>query len=110
MSYFAKVLDGQVKQTIVATREYMENRFVDDSPGHWIEYFKDGGSRVNPASIGGTYNSEHDVFINPKPYESWILNETTWEWECPVALPEDGLEVPYIWNEETQSWDAVETE
>ena len=59
--------------------------------------------RKNHASIGMTYDEDRDAFIPPKPYNSWTLNETTCQWEAPVAKPEDGQE--YIWNEETQQWD-----
>lgn len=36
-----------------------------------------------------------------KPYPSWILNETTSEWEAPVPKPQDGN---YTWNEQAGSW------
>ena len=58
--------------------------------------------RKNHAGIGFTYDSERDAFIPPKPYNSWILNEQTCNWEAPVAYPTDGQR--YYWNEETQSW------
>ena len=31
----------------------------------------------NLASVGFTYDSSRDAFIEPKPYNSWTLNETT---------------------------------
>jgi hypothetical protein len=58
--------------------------------------------RKNHAGIGYTYDSQRDAFIPPKTYNSWILNETTCNWEAPVAYPTDGQ--LYYWNEETQSW------
>ena len=58
--------------------------------------------RKNHAGIGYTYNSELDAFIPPKPYNSWVLNESTCNWEAPIAYPNDGQR--YNWNEETQSW------
>ena len=77
----------------------------------------DGGTpfRGNYAGIGYTYNEVNDVFIAPKPveYDSFILNESTWSWEAPVAMPElteeeEAAGSYYQWNEETQSWDLVE--
>ena len=62
--------------------------------------------RKNHAGIGYTYDEDKDVFISPKPYNSWILNETTCQWEAPVAYPNDGER--YEWNEETQQWDLNE--
>ena len=59
-------------------------------------YNSDGGShklggtafRKNHAGIGGRYDSDRDAFVAKKPYPSWILNETTCQWEAPIALPD----------------------
>jgi len=75
--------------------------------------------RKNFAGIGYTYDEDRDAFIPPKPYPSWILNETTCFWESPVVKPEtftqnsideDGNPIPdnYIWNETNQTWDLVD--
>jgi len=58
--------------------------------------------RKNYAGKGYTYDSTRDAFISPKPYNSWVLNEDTCQWNSPVPRPEDGK--GYVWNEETQSW------
>ena len=58
--------------------------------------------RKNHAGIGYTYDSQRDAFISPKPFNSWVLNENTCQWEAPIAYPNDGQR--YKWNEETQSW------
>ena len=62
--------------------------------------------RKNHASIGYTYDEDRDAFIPPKPYNSWILNETTCNWDSPVAYPTDDNK--YSWNESTLTWDIVE--
>ena len=59
--------------------------------------------RKNYAGIGYTYDENKDAFIPPKPFNSWVLNETTCQWESPVAMPQDGK--LYNWNEQNQSWD-----
>jgi len=75
--------------------------------------------RKNHAGIGYTYDEDRDAFIPPKPFPSWILNETTCFWEAPVVKPEtftqnliDENENPipddYNWNETNQTWDLVE--
>jgi hypothetical protein len=64
--------------------------------------------RKNYAGLDYTYDEDRDAFIPPKPYNSWVLNETTCLWVAPVAMPEDSEEVHYVWNEETQSWDIPE--
>ena len=61
--------------------------------------------RKNHAAIGHTYDEDRDAFIPKKPFASWTLNETTCQWEPPVAKPIDNNY--YIWNEETQQWDLI---
>jgi len=62
--------------------------------------------RKNHASIGYTYDEDKDAFIPKKPFNSWVLNETTCLWEAPVAYPNDGQR--YKWNETIQNWELVE--
>jgi len=57
--------------------------------------------RKNFAGIGFTYDEIRDVFIPPKPFNSWILNEETCLWESPIPRPSEGFSQ---WNEETLSW------
>lgn len=111
MSHFAKVLDGKVIQVIVAEPEFF-NTFVDTTPGTWLQtsYNTTGNTHINGgtplrgnyAGVGYTYDHAHDVFYAPQPYASWILNNTTWIWEPPVAMPTDGK--LYKWNETTKTW------
>ena len=61
--------------------------------------------RKNYAGIGYTYDEQRDAFIPPKPFNSWVLNETTCLWDAPVAMPDDGKQ--YFWNEDTTSWVEV---
>ena len=71
----------------------------------WKQSFKDG-TRKNHAGVGMTYDEDRDAFIPKKPFASWILNETTCQWEAPVALPD--TENRYNWNETNQTWDLNE--
>ena len=64
--------------------------------------------RFNYAGIGFTYDADRDAFIPPKPFESWILDETTCLWVAPVAYPEDGES--YAWNEELGDWELIPSE
>jgi len=61
--------------------------------------------RKNYAGIGYTYDSGRDAFIPPKPFNSWVLNESTCLWDAPVAMPTD--DKIYRWNEETINWIEV---
>jgi hypothetical protein len=59
--------------------------------------------RKNHAGIGYNYDEIRDAFIAPKPFNSWILNETTCRWESPVPYPEEVGN--FKWNESTLSWE-----
>ena len=61
--------------------------------------------RKNYAGIGYTYDATRDAFIPPKPFESWLLNETTCLWDAPTPMPTDGK--MYTWDEPTTSWVEV---
>ena len=61
--------------------------------------------RKNHAGIGYTYDENRDAFIPQKPYNSWILNETTCNWYAPVARPNDNN--IYTWNEEILNWELM---
>lgn len=116
MAHFAKVLDGKVVQVIVAEPEFFDT-FVDTSAGEWIQTSYNtygnqhtlGGTplRGNYAGIGFTYDRTNDVFYAPQPFPSWVLNQNTWLWEAPIAMPTDGI---YQWDEPTLSWIAVTQE
>jgi hypothetical protein len=125
MAHFAKVNNGIVEEVIVAEPEFFDT-FVDTTPGTWIKtsYNTSGGVhydsetgvpsedqtqalRKNFAGVGYIYDADRDAFYVPQPFVSWTLNEDTCLWESPVEHPGDGQ---YDWNEETQTWDAVESE
>lgn len=59
--------------------------------------------RGNYAGIGYEYLEYLDIFISPKPYDSWIVDEENAKWISPMVYPED--ENKYYWNENDQSWD-----
>jgi hypothetical protein len=76
----------------------------------WIQTSYNNKIRYRYAGIGMVYNSEYDVFLNPKPYPSWILNTNTFEWDAPILEPElteeqRGSGSYYEWNEENQEWE-----
>ena len=114
MSHFAKVTDGKVTQVIVAEKEFFDT-YVDSTPGEWIQtsYNTQGGVhklggtplRGNYVGIGYTYDRANDVFYAPQPYTSWVLNNTTWSWEAPVAMPTDDKK--YTWDEAVKNWVEV---
>ena len=64
----------------------------------------EGGTpfRKNYAGIGYTYDPQRDAFIPPKPFASWVLDESTCLWAAPTPMPTDGK--MYRWDEDTTSW------
>ena len=125
MAHFAKlgkgnkvvrvaVVSNDIATTEKAGEEFLQN--IHGSKDVWKQtsYNTVGGEhklggtpfRKNYAGVGYRYDQTRDAFIPPKPFNSWILNETTCLWEAPVALPD--TENRYNWNEETQQWDLNE--
>ena len=121
MSHYAKIVDSKVTQVIVAEAEFFDT-FVDSSPGTWLKcsyntrgnvhYGQDGkpdggeALRGNYPAIGYNYDAQNDVFVAPKPFNSWVLNEDNWLWEAPTAMPDDGK--VYNWDEASTSWKEVD--
>jgi len=135
MASFAKIGKGNIVEKVVvvsndiATTEQVGVDFLNTLYGTrdvWKQtsYNTIGGEhtlggtpfRKNYAGIGFKYDQTKDAFIEPKPFNSWILNETTCVWEAPIEKPttydnnitdENGNAVPdsYKWNEDNQTWD-----
>ena len=70
--------------------------------GRWLQTSYNGNFRANYAGEGYVYDPDNDVFIAKKWYPSWVLNETTWDYDPPVSYPTDGN--VYYWDENTVSW------
>ena len=115
MAHFAKLGVGNIVETVIvvsndiATTEQAGVDFVNTlykTRDVWKQTSYNGNIRKNYAGVGYTYDQTRDAFIPPKPFNSWILNETTCLWEAPVALPD--TENRYNWNEITKQWDLNE--
>ena len=107
MTYFAKLDENNiVTSVIVADQDFINSGKVGDA-SLWEETSYSGSFRKNYAGIGYTYDTTRNAFIAPKPYPSWTLNETTCQWEAPVAMPTTELEDNkyYFWNESILNWE-----
>ena len=115
MAHFAEIgLNNTVLQVIVVNNDDCKDQFGNESEiigakfchdlfgGVWLQTSYNGTIRKNYAGINYTYDSQRDAFIPPKPYNSWVLNEQTCQWNAPVAMPQDDKH--YVWDEETTSW------
>ena len=118
MAHFAKIgTDNIVKQVIVVNNDVLmdENDVEQESlgiefcqslfGGTWVQTSYNKNFRKNFAGPGYKYDSVADVFIVPKPFASWVLDENH-DWQPPVSMPQDDNK--YIWDEDTTSW--IETD
>jgi len=118
MAHFAKIENNIVTQVIVISNEDCNNLEFPESEiigksfisslgieGDWIQTSYNKSFRKNFASSNDIYNTDLDAFIDPKPYDSWILNEEICIWEAPIPEPEDGNK--HIWDEENQTWNSI---
>ena len=77
--------------------------------------------RGNYAGIGYTWDEDNEIFWNKKPYPSWVKHIASATWKSPIGdAPELSAEKQaqndagthkwgYTWNEDNQSWDAVDS-
>ena len=63
-----------------------------------------GNIRANFAGEGYIYDTNFDVFIPPRPFPSWKLNYTTYQWSAPVPMPEDIAGHFWKWSEINKEW------
>ena len=120
MAHFALIKDTIVQQVIVVANSDLINSEGNEqealgvafchslfgTDGTWIQTSYNGNIRKNFAGVGYTYDLARDAFIAPKPYASWVLNETTCRWDAPTPYPDD--DNVYTWDESTTSWVKVE--
>ena len=120
MAYFAKLGTGNIVENVISInnavitdangveQEQLGVDFINNLYGTndiWKQTSYNNRIRKNYAGIGYTYDETRDAFIPQKPYNSWILNESTCLWDAPIARPELTQEQInnnnyYTWNEE----------
>ena len=116
MAHFAKIKDNKVTQVIVVSNDVLEGKdFPESEPigqqfiasinldGTWKQTSYNHKFRNKYAGIGDTYDAERNAFIPQKPFNSWVLNEDTCNWDAPISYPQDGKF--YLWNEELKNWE-----
>ena len=113
MAHFAELNENNiVTNVIVVNNESIDAvneeetgiAFLLQITGHdrWKQTSYNNSIRKNYAGIGYFYDESKDAFIEPKPFESWILDEATCQWNSPIEKP-DGPTI-YLWDEATTSW------
>ena len=113
MAHYAFLDENNIVTEVIVGID--ENELIEGlGPEEWYGNFRGqrcvrtsyhGNIRFNYAGIGYSYDEARDAFISPRPYESWVLDEATCQWQAPVAHPSD--DKMYAWDEATTSWVEV---
>ena len=130
MAHFAKIEDGGIVSQVIVinndccldadgneSEEVGINFCIRHFGGTWKQTsyntvgnkHYDSGTpfRKNFASVGYTYDAERDAFIEPKPFDSWTLNESTCCYLPPLEYPSDASDTKqYYWSEENYKKDS----
>lgn len=87
--------------------------------GEWVSNKNHIEKRNTSISIGYQYIRDLDIFISPKPFESWKLNDNFY-WQAPeeniLRNPLYGYEIEsessdwFYWNDDRQKWGVLCTD
>jgi hypothetical protein len=72
---------------------------LDNLGGTWIQTSYNNKIRKQYAGIDFTYDPIADVFVSPRPFASWLLDEN-YDWQPPKEKPKGR----FYWNEELGEW------
>ena len=109
MAHYAFLDANNIVTEVIVGKD--ETELIDGlTPEEWYGNFRgqscvrtsyNNSIRKQFAGIGFTYDETADVFIAPKPFESWSLDEN-YDWQAPIDYPADGKQ--YSWDESNQAW------
>ena len=133
MAYFAKLGAGNIVEQVIS----INNAVITDANGVeqeqlgvdfinnlyktndvWKQTSYNSSFRKRYASVGYSYDEQRNVFLKPKPFNSWLLNEETLEWNSPTPYPITNIQNLinefgnpqndlYNWNEEILNWELI---
>ncbi len=115
MAHFAEIDENNVVLRVLVVDNEQEHRgqeFLSEDlglGGTWIQTSYNGNFRKMFAGVGFIYNEELDIFLPPKPFESWVLNMELGQWDSPVERPTHVVGTSQIWDEDNQTWIIGET-
>ena len=122
MAHFAKTEDDIVVQVLVVHNDVLKDEDGEEQEqlgidflvglhggGTWVQTSYNMSFRGRFAGRGYRYDKALDIFIRPQPYNSWILNEVTGDWEAPKPKPEhvESEDFHYGWNESELDWEKI---
>jgi hypothetical protein len=110
MAHFAQIVNNVVTNVVVVhNNELLVDGVETESKGTefctnlfggtWIQTSFNNRIRKQFAGVGYSFNSSADVFVAPKPFESWTL-DSNHDWQAPTPKP-DG---DYYWDEAQLEW------
>jgi len=117
MAHFAEIDENNKVVRVLVTDNNDPNGdegyqfLVDNFGGRWIKtsyntlnnkHLANGEPlRGNYAGIGYFYDEDLDIFLPPKPFESWQIDEENADWTAPKPRPD----MAHVWNEEKLEWE-----
>jgi hypothetical protein len=92
MKTFALVENNLVTNVSIGNDDWQKENWID--------------CKNQSVGIGFTYDATRDAFIAPKPFNSWVLDEATCQWQAPTPMPTD-TDKRYYWSEDDLSWREI---
>lgn len=119
MAHFAELDDQNLVQRVVVVdnsildedgveKEEKGEAFLQGMFGpltQWKQCSYNDNFRGRYARAGSEYIPENDLFSEPRPHASWLLDRTTGTWDAPVAQPAYDPATHYaFWDEPNVQW------
>lgn len=119
MAHWAEVDENnKVVRVIVTSNDEPDQGYqwlIDNLNGRWIQCSYNtykgvhalGGIPLRwtyPGS-GSAYIEDLDIFIDPSPYPSWIIDKENKSWKSSIEKPDSGL---WYWSESSMQWKEVD--
>ena len=105
MAHFSEINEANIVLRIVVVDDQHEEDGVNWCHnffgGTWVQTSYNNNIRFNYAGKGYSYDSDLDAFIPPKPFASWILDESVCHWVAPIEHPG---EIGWVWDEDNEEW------
>ena len=114
MAHFAEIDENKIVVRVLVIANEQEHRgqeFLANElglGGTWIQTSYNSKIRGNFAGAGYVYLSEEDLFMPPKPFDSWLLDKESASWVAPISKPEPIEGGYYTWDDDSQAWIFVE--
>jgi hypothetical protein len=93
MKNFAKINSENIVESVIVAVPSL----IDEIEGIYVEVTEETGW----AGPGSLYSKEKNKFIISRPFDSWTLDEESFEWTPPKEKPASGK---WAWSEQEQDW------